>query len=355
MISSIPAHAPRAAKALLLAAATALGVCSLEPARAEAAPAKAAPVAAAGTSIKRLDPALDAIIPPGSVIEKVAGGFGFTEGPVWYRGEIRFSDLSGNKLYAVGRDGKVRMLMDHSGGPQEGPGGAYPGSNGSAVDRDGSVLMTQHGARRIVRVAPDMTVTPVLERNGDGRHLNSPNDVVYGPDGALWFTDPPLGLAKQDEDPRKEAPYNAVYRFKDGRVTAVVTDLHRPNGIGLSPDGSKLYVSNSGPEMFVNVYDVAPDGSVKYARRLISYPGTADDVPDGLKVDSRGNIWSTGPGGIRIITPEGKVLGQLKTPDLAQSNLAWGGPDWRTVYITAATNVYRLRIGVPGLKPMYAK
>lgn len=286
------------------------------------------------------------------MIERVAGGFDFVEGPVWAYGEIWFSDLMANKLYAVGPDGTTRLLLANSGGATAASHSDYPGSNGAVVDRDGSILMAQHAARRIVRITRDMTITPVVERDALGRRLNSPNDMVFAPDGALWFTDPAFGLAGFDESPAKEIPYNGVYRWKDGQVTAAIVDLPNPNGIALSPDGRKLYVSNSGPDMFVNIYDVAPDGSVGEGRRLISYPGPRPgDVPDGMKVDSLGNIWSSGPGGIRIISPQGTVLGQITTPDLAQANLAWGGADGRTAYITASGNVYRLRLAVPGLRP----
>ena len=352
--------AAQAVKVVLAAsvAALALAACSRQPTTGTAAtPTVAtAPVAAQGTSIERLDPALDAIIPPGAVVEKLAGGFQFVEGPLWRNGELWFADLVGNKLYAVSADGKARLLMDHSGGLPQTPPGSYQGSNGMAVDKDGSVLMAQHGLRRIARVGPDLKVTPFLERNGEGAHLNSPNDMIFAPDGSLWFTDPPLGLLGQDKDPAKEAKSNAVYRYKDGKVTTEIADLTRPNGIAFSPDGAKLYVSNSAPEMFVNVYDVGADGTLSKARRFASYPAPLpDDVPDGLKVDSQGNVWTTGPGGIRIVTPQGKVLGQIKTPDKAQSNIAFGGPDWSTVYITASGNVYRLKIAIPGAKPLYGK
>ena len=316
----------------------------------------APPVAAEGASIQRLDPALDQLIAPGAVIEKIGGGFGFTEGPVWANGEIRFSDLTGNKLHAIGPDGQTRLLMDKSGGKDETPPGSYQGSNGSVVDKDGSVLMTRHGARDIVRVKQDMTIEPFLSKNGEGHRFNSPNDMAFAPDGALWITDPPYGMPGQDKDPAKEARYNAVYRYKDGKVSAVITDLPRPNGIDFSPDGKKLYVANCEPEMFVNVYDVNPDGTVSNGRRFISFPGPNPvDVPDGLKVDSLGNVWASGPGGIRIINPEGKVLGQIKTPDRAQANLAWGGPDWKTAYIMGAGNVYRLNLAVAGKKPLYTQ
>jgi gluconolactonase len=312
-------------------------------------------VAAEGTSIARMDPALDAVIPKDAVLEKIADGFGFTEGPVWVGDRIRFSDLTGNKLYEITPDGEKKVLLDKSGGLDAPAPGSFTGSNGSAVDKDGTVLMAQHGMRRVVRVDDQMKITPVIDKI-DGKRLNSPNDIVFASDGALWITDPPYGLAGQDKDKAKEAPNNAVYRYKDGVLKAVITDLPRPNGIGFSPDGKKLYVSNSEPKMFINVYDVNADGTVSNGKTFISYPGpNPSDVPDGLKVDSQGNVWASGPGGIRIISPAGKVLGQLKSPDKAQANLAWGGADWKTAYIMGAGSVYRLKLAIPGEKPLYTK
>lgn len=349
--ASLPAR--RSACLLLACGAAFLGsACVSSASNSQVSTAAVSAVPAVGTAIVRLDPALDAVLARDAVIERVAGGFDFVEGPVWAYGEIWFSDLMANKLYAVGPDGTTRLLLANSGGATAAPHSDYPGSNGAVVDRDGSILMAQHAARRIVRITRDMTITPVVERDALGRRLNSPNDMVFAPDGALWFTDPAFGLAGFDESPAKEIPYNGVYRWKDGQLTAAIVDLPNPNGIALSPDGRQLYVSNSGPDMFVNIYDVAPDGSVGEGRRLISYPGPRPgDVPDGMKVDSLGNIWSSGPGGIRIISPQGTVLGQITTPDLAQANLAWGGADGRTAYITASGNVYSLRLAVPGLRP----
>ena len=318
--------------------------------------APAAAVAAAGTSIDRMDPALDAVIAPDAKLELVSSGYGFTEGPLWYKGELRFSDLTGNKLYAVGADGKARMIMDHSGGKDTIPEGSFQGSNGSVVDKDGTVLMGQHGARRIVRLAEDMTVTTFADKNSLGQHLNSPNDMVFAPDGALWVTDPPYGMLGQDKDPAKETKFNAVYRMTDGKLAPAITDIPRPNGIGFSPDGKTLYVSNSEPDMYVKAFDVGADGKVSNGRMFITFPKPNPvDVPDGLKVDTAGNVWASGPGGIRIITPAGKVIGQLKSPDRAQANLVWGGPDLKTAYIMAAGNVYKLQILIPGEKPLYTK
>ncbi|MDB5450411.1 MAG: gluconolactonase [Phenylobacterium sp.] len=317
-----------------------------------------APAASANTEtgVLRLDPALDKVIAPGARIEKVATGFGFAEGPMWRQGRLWFADLTGNKMLAVSPDGKVEVLIDHAGGlPRIPPNGSqFKGSNGMVTDKNGTVLMNQHGARRIVRLDNKLHITPFLERY-NGKRLNSPNDLVFAPDGSLWITDPPYGLDGQDKDPAKEVPFNGVYRYANGKLTAVITDIPRPNGIGFSPDGKTLYVSNSEPKMFVRAYDVAPGGKVSNPRTFIEYPEPNPvDVPDGLKVDSAGNVWTSGPGGIRIISPKGKVLGQIKLPEKAAANLAWadGG---HTVYICSAESIYRLKLATPGKMPLYQR
>jgi gluconolactonase len=304
--------------------------------------------------VKRMDPALDAVIAPGAKPVKIAGGFNFVEGPMWRKGELWFSDLRGNKMYKVTPQGKVTMLLDHAGGLDKIPEGAFQGSNAMATDKDGSVLMLQHGLRRMVRLDDKMKQTPVLEKY-EGKRLNSPNDLVFSKDGALWITDPPYGLIGQDKDPAKELKFNAVWRYKDGVLKPAITDLPRPNGIGFSPDGKTLYISNSDP-MFLNSYSVGPGGKLGKAHRIITYDKVngqmPPDVPDGLKVDSAGNIWTSGPGGFRIISPQGKVLGQVKIPEVA-ANLAFGGPDLKTAYILGATSVYTLPVKIAGEKPLY--
>jgi gluconolactonase len=315
--------------------------------------AKTPAAAARQMQVVRLDPALDAVIEPGTNIERVATGFQFGEGPMWRQGRLWFSDLVGNKMFAVAPDGGVQLLIDHSGGLQNPPAGSYTGSNAMVTDKNGSVLMLQHGMRRIVRLDSQLGMHPFLERF-EGKRFNSPNDLVFAPDGALWFTDPPFGLAKQNADPAKEIAFNGVFRYFDGRLTAPIRDLGLPNGIAFSPDGKTLYVSNSGPKMFVMKYSVGAGGALSDATKLIEYP---DDplatVPDGMKIDSAGNIWSTGPGGIRILAPSGKVLGQIKLPEPA-ANLAWGD-DGKSAYITATSSIYRLRLRLSGNPPLYSK
>jgi gluconolactonase len=313
----------------------------------------AAPAQQARARVERLDPALDALIAPGAAVERVATGFGFTEGPMWLDDRLWFSDVSGDTLRAVDAAGHVEELIANAGGLADPPAGKSIGPNGMVPDRDGSVLMAQMGARRIVRVGADRRVTPVL---GDyrGKRLNSPNDLVFAADGALWFTDPPFGLYNgMDRDPAKQLPYNAVFRYAGGTLTPVITNLKLPNGIGFSPDGRTLYVTDYGPPGTIYAYRVGRGGALSARRVLISFPAGGDGGADGLKVDRRGNVWATGPGGIRVISPAGKVLGRIVLPEVA-ANLAFAG-DGHTLYITASTSVYRLKTAVAGVMPRYAR
>ncbi|WP_158913592.1 SMP-30/gluconolactonase/LRE family protein [Caulobacter sp. S45] len=302
--------------------------------------------------VVRLDPRLDALIAPDEPVVRVATGFTFTEGPMWRQGRLWFSDLGGDNMMAVAPDGTAKILLTQAGGfPRPWP-IVNLGSNAMVPDKDGTVLMARQGGRTIVRVDAALRVHDFLSAY-QGKRFNSPNDLVFAPDGALWFTDPPFGLPKMDRDPAKELPFNAVFRYRDGKLTPIITDFTLPNGIGFSPDGRTLYVSNYGEEMYVKAFEVRPDGKLSGARTLIAYPASTDKGgPDGLKIDALGNLWSTGPGGIRIITPQGNVLGQIKLPEVA-ANLAFAD-DWRTLYITASTSIYRLKTRVRGEKPLYA-
>lgn len=307
--------------------------------------------APADPTIKKLDPALDSIIAPGTKVEKVASGFLFVEGPMWKEGKLWFSDVRGDKVRTYDpKNRKVTVILNDSGGVKDAPPDKNFGSNAMITDKDGSILLTRMAIGTIERMDDHGKLKPFLS-NYQGKRLNSPNDLVFAKDGALWFTDPSFGLPGMDKDPKKQLKYNAVWRYKDGKLTPVITDMTQPNGIAFSPDGKTLYVSNSTPAMYVRAYDVGADGKLSNPRNLISYPGSAPDVPDGMKVDSAGNIWTTGPGGVRIIAPDGKVLGQIIIPEIV-ANIGFAG-DGKTVYLTGSTSLYRLHTKIAGEIPMY--
>jgi len=306
-------------------------------------------------SIVRLDPAFDALVPPGAAIEKLAGGFSFIEGPIWRpKGVLWFSDVIGNVTRQWSPDGKVIELLRPGGYDGNGlPPGGFIGPNGATAGANGTVVMCQHGNRRIVRITDDLKVTSVVDRF-EGKKLNSPNDVVYRSDGSMYFTDPPYGLPKFDDDPMKELAFNGVFRFKDGQLDVVVTDMTRPNGLAFSPDEKTMYIANSDEEhRYWRRYDVAPDGSLKNADVFCDVTREKESgLPDGMKIDALGNIWATGPAGIWVFTPAGKHLGTIKPPE-QPANIAWGS-DWKTLYITACTSLYRLKTAVSGQKLVYS-
>jgi gluconolactonase len=332
----------------VIALAAAIGGCTGNEVP-ERTPAQAPAASGATGTIVRLDPALDAIVPANAAVEKVAGGFQFTEGPLWRpsEGRLWFSDVVGNVLRAVTPSGQVEVLIEHAAGHSTAPAGSYIGPNGLLAEDGGTVLMAQHFNRQIVRIGADRQTTVVVDRF-DGKRLNSPNDLAFGPGGALYFTDPPFGLVGQDKDPAKELDFNGVYRFANGQVTALVRDLGRPNGIGFSPDFRTMYVSNTvATRKVVMAYDVAADGSVANGR--VFADGTADTapgMPDGLKVDRQGHVYATMPGGVWVIAPDGRHLGTIRAPEVA-ANCGWGD-DGRTLYITAETGVYRIRLNAAG-------
>jgi len=314
----------------------------------------AMPALAQGLAIKKLDPALDSVIAPGTRIEKVATGFIFVEGPMWRDGKLWFSDVRGDKVRTFtpdgGSGGKVSVILSDSGGMKNAPPSGNFGSNAMVTDKDGSILLTRMAIGTIERMDDKGNLKPFLAKY-QGKRLNSPNDLVFASDGALWITDPSFGLPKMDADPKKELKFNAVWRYAGGKLTPVITDMTQPNGIGFSPDGKTLYVSNSMPDMYLRAYDVGAGGKLSNSRTVIKYPGSAPDVPDGLKVDSAGNIWTTGPGGVRIISPRGKVLGQLVIPEIV-ANVGFA-EDGKTVYLTGSTSLYRLHSKIAGEIPMY--
>jgi gluconolactonase len=306
-------------------------------------------------SITRLDPALDALVPQDAFIEKLAGGYQFTEGPLWRPDgpHLWFSDVTGNVVREWSPDGAVRVILQHAGTDRDDfPPGSFIGPNGEIADKDGTVLICQHANRRIVRVSKDLKVTPLVDRF-QGKRFNSPNDLVYKSDGSLYFTDPPYGLIKQDEDPAKELKFNGVFRLANGKLQAIIRDLTRPNGIAISPDQKTLYIANSDEKHKVWMqYEIAVDGSVKNGR--VFYDVTAekeDGLPDGMKLDSQGNLYCTGPGGIWVFSPDGKHLGTIKPPE-TPANCNWGD-DGKSLYITARTGLYRIKLAASGERTLY--
>ncbi|MFO0829869.1 MAG: SMP-30/gluconolactonase/LRE family protein [Phycisphaerales bacterium] len=308
---------------------------------------------AAPLVIRRADDALDDVIRPDATLEKLADGFGFCEGPVWVpqTKSLLFSDPNQNVIHRLAPDGAVSIYRTKSGyaGPDIGE-YRQPGSNGLALDPEGRLLMCEHGNRRVSRLEPNGAVTVLADRF-EGKRLNSPNDIVCRSDGAIFFTDPPFGLPKVYDDPRKELRHEGVYCLKDGKLALVSADLRGPNGIALSPDESKLYVANwDESRKIVMRYDLASDGSLSNGVvffDMTSAPGA--EALDGMKIDVRGDVFVSGPGGVWIISPAGKHLGTLECPELP-ANMAWGD-DGRSLYLAARTGLYRVRTFVPGFTP----
>lgn len=324
-----------------------LAGCSSRPA-----PAPAPASQAAGT-IVRLDPALDALAPPNAQIEKVAGGFEFTEGPMWRPdGHLWFSDVTANVVRSMTASGQAEVLIPNGGGDAHEPPGAFVGPNAMVPDKDGTVILCQHYNRRLVKIGPGLKITPYVEKF-EGKRLNSPNDLVFRGDGALYFTDPPYGLAKMDDDPAKELKFNGVFRYANGKLEAVIKDLTRPNGIAFSPDQNTLYVANSDDNHKVWMrYDINAAGVISKPRVFADVTAVREEgTTDGMKTDSLGNLYAAGPGGVWVFTPDGKHLGTFKLPE-PPSNCAWGD-DGKSLYITARTSVYRIKLAVAGQRPVY--
>jgi gluconolactonase len=303
--------------------------------------------------VDRMDPALDAVVPADVRAERVAGGFAFTEGPVWTDdGALLFSSPNTNTIYRWTPLGQVTVFRAKSGYTGVDIGRYHqPGSNGLTFDPDGHLVICQHGNRRVIRVNPHGDIT-VLADAYEGRRLNSPNDLVFRSDGMLYFTDPPFGLPGVFDDPDKELPFSGVFRVTDGVVELVTGELEGPNGLAFSPDERHLYVGDWDLEHKVVMrYPVAPDGGTgpgEVFADLTDAPG--DDGIDGIKVDRAGNVYVCGPGGIWVLSPDGARLGLLRLPEDAH-NLAWGDDDARTLYVTALTGVYRIRLAIPGVRP----
>jgi len=297
--------------------------------------------------IERFDPRMDDLIAPGTEVDVLADGFAWAEGPVWIPngGYLLFSDVPNNRINKWSEDDGLSVWLEPSGYTGSGQPGSNSGSNGLALDTNGELVLAQHGDRRIARLAgglgdPSAGFVTVVDRY-DGKRLNSPNDLVFDSKGNLYFTDPPFGLDQMMNDPSKELGFSGVFRLNsDGSIDLIDDSNSFPNGVALSPDERTLYVTDTDPDdRLLIAYDVAADGTIGHRRIFADMSVLGDGDVDGLKVDSNGNIWTTGPGGIRIFAPDGTALGAILIGPCA--NLAWGG-DGSTLYLAAASHLMRV-------------
>ncbi|HTT05243.1 MAG TPA: SMP-30/gluconolactonase/LRE family protein [Steroidobacteraceae bacterium] len=307
--------------------------------------------------VVRLDPALDELLSPDAKLEVVKDGFGFTEGTQWIqhgrRGYLVFSDIPYNVIYKMTADGNATVLLNNSGyaGPWNGymmltAGGAFGrayvqiGSNGLAIDPQGRIVICRFGARDIVRLEKNGKLTELAD-NYEGRKFNGPDDVVVKHDGAIYFTDTFYGL-RSNNAANKGIDFMGVFMIKDGKLSLVINDVKNTNGLAFSPDEKYLYVNGS-QDKYIKRYEVQPDDTVTHGTMLIDmHEDKAPGITDGMRVDARGNIWSSGPGGIWVISPQGRHLGTILLPQTA-ANVSFGDPDWKSLYVAARGTIYRIR------------
>jgi gluconolactonase len=304
-------------------------------------------------TIERKDAGFDQLIPKNAVIEKLADGMDWTEGPVWVPDGkfLLYSDIPKNLIWKwkEGEGKSVYMTPAGYTGMKRRVG--EPGSNGLTLDSDGRLVLCEHGDRRITRLEKNDRKT-VLADKFEGKRFNSPNDLVYKSNGDLYFTDPPYGLEKNWDDPARELDFCGVFRLsKDGKLTLLTKDLTRPNGIAFSPDEKTLYIAVSDPDKAVwMAYDVKEDGALGKGRVFFDstewVKAKQKGLPDGMKVDKAGNLFATGPGGLHVFSPDGKLLGTLAT-GVATANCNWGD-DGSVLYIAADKAICRVKTTTKG-------
>ncbi len=313
-------------------------------------------------TIERKDPGFDKLIPKDAILENLADGFDWSEGPIWFKDKggsfILCSDIPKNQIVKWEPGKGKSVFLEPSGYLGDRKDLKEPGSNGLTTDSEGRLVMCQHGERRVARLEKDGKKVTVLVDRYDGKRFNSPNDLVYKSNGDLYFTDPPYGLAKkerktgEEEFPGRELDFCGVYRLsKDGKLTLLTKELSKPNGIAFSPDEKILYIANSDPENPVWVaFPVKEDGTLGKGKTFFDSSAWVKKekkgLPDGMKVDKDGNVFATGPGGLHVFTSEGKYLGTIAT-GVATSNCNWGD-DGSVLYITADKNLTRIKTATKG-------
>ena len=327
---------------------------------------------ASDKSVTRLDPALDALVSPDAKVERIVGGFGFTEGPVWMQngkdGYLLFTDIPGNVIYKLTpQDGKASVYLSNVGftGPDPWRWGgiqnngfertdprfeefAMIGADGLTRDRQGRLIIATFAGRSLMRIEKDGKRTVLADRY-EGKRFGGPNDVVVKSNGAIYFTDTYGAFRLREKDPRRELDFNSVFMWKDGKLTLVVKDMPATNGLAFSPDEKYLYVNGS-RDNYVNRYEVLADGTLANGKLFIDLAKDATErgITDGLRVDTKGNLYETGPGGVWIISPEGKHLGTIRAPEQS-TNIGFGEADRKSLYIAARTSIYKIRVNTPGI------
>ncbi len=306
--------------------------------------------------IVRLDSQFDQLVPPEATVEKIVDGQMWVEGPAWYRkgGFLLFSDIPKNAVFKWKEGNGVSLFLKPSGYTGTAPfTGREPGSNGLTYDAQGRLVLCQHGDRRIVRRELDGKLTVLADRFG-GKRLNSPNDAVYKSNGDLYFTDPPFGLPAAFDDPARELDFCGVYRLsKDGSLTLLTKEVKAPNGIAFSPDEKTLYITDVDPDRPAWLaFGVKEDGTIANSRVFYDakpFTQRFRGAPDGLKTDRHGNLFGAGPGGVYVFSVDGNHLGTIEL-GVPTSNCTWG-EDGATLFITADTAVYRIRLNTSGIYP----
>jgi len=277
------------------------------------------------------------IVPRGSRLERLATGFQFTEGPVWNTSEssLLFSDIPANRIYKWSPDKGLTVFRDPSGN-----------SNGLTYDKEGRLIACEHGNRRVSRTEKDGSNTVLADRFR-GKRLNSPNDVVVKSDGTIYFTDPPYGIKPEEQ----ELPFQGAFRFKPEtkELTILVDDFEKPNGLAFSPDEKVLYIADSSELRHVRAFDVNRDGTLSNSRLFAEIRSDLPGSPDGMKVDIEGHLYVSAAGGVWVFSDNGEHLGIIETPEIP-ANCAFGDRQWKSLYITARTSLYRIRLNVPEVK-----